>query len=397
MSAPLSGIRVIDWTHVLAGPACAYYLGMLGADVIKVERPVTGDAIRHRGGTDKARAAKGMSTAYMTQGGGKRSIAIDLEAETGRDVFRRLLKSADVLVENHRPSTLERLGLTEEETRAINSRLIHCAMTGYGRGGEMADTPAYDVNIQAVSGLMSMTGTAESGPIRTGAPIIDYATGLSAAFAVTSALFARTQTNTGSFVDVSMLETAFSLMSSTITDYQLTGSVPQRRGNAANSRSVTSGTFPCRNGHISLGVNEDGQFRRLAKALGQIEWLEDDRLSTRRGRDAHADLIAGPLGTILAERDADEWEQILWREGVPAAKLRDLPDAIALPTGQSEDRTEGQIGAQLPFRFMNVEPKHRSDPPALGQDTIEILEELGYASQAIATLLQAGVVQGDAA
>ena len=227
MSAPLEGVRVVDFTHVLAGPACAYMLGLLGAEVIKVEGP-DGEAMRWRGGTDADAAAAGRSTAWLAQAAGKLSLVLDLETAAGREAMHRLLARSDVLVENHRPATLRRLGLDDLDVR--HPRLIHCAMTGYGRGGALSDAPAYDVNIQAASGLMSVTGTEATGPLRAGAPVVDYATALAAGFAICAALTRRARDGAGAFVDVSMLETALTLMSSQIADMTATNTVPQPRG-----------------------------------------------------------------------------------------------------------------------------------------------------------------------
>ncbi|GFE64100.1 CoA transferase [Litoreibacter roseus] len=386
---------MIDWTHVLAGPACSYFLGQLGAEVIKIEHPGHGDAMRHRGGTDKARAAQGMSTAYLTQGAGKTSIAVDLGRPRGREVFERLLKSADVLVENHRPSTLDRLNLSEAQTRAINPQLIHCAMTGYGRANDMADVPAYDINIQAICGLMDLTGTADTGPIRTGAPIIDYATALSGAFAVTAALYQRAQTGEGAFVDVSMLETALTLMSSTVTDFRLTGTVPKPRGNAANSRSPAAGTFACRTGHISLGVNEERQFVALAEALGQANWLRDPRFAERVARDENAAALGDEIAAVLVTRDAEEWEPRLSHHGVPAARLRSLPEALDLPPvhqrGYLSDAPD-TTGAALPFEIDGTREIAAGPSPALGADTVAILRDLGYDTSEIEALGEDGAV-----
>ncbi|MFG5380624.1 CaiB/BaiF CoA transferase family protein [Yoonia sp. R2-816] len=394
MTAPLDGIRVIDWTHVLAGPACSYYLGLLGAEVIKVES-LKGDAMRHRGGTDAALAAEGMSTAYQTQGAGKQSIALDLEVNEGREVFHRLLTSADVLVENHRPSTLARLDLTEAHIRAINPRLIHCAMTGYGRGNAMADVPAYDVNIQAISGLMALTGTAETGPVRTGAPIIDYATGLAGALGVTSALMNRQATGEGGFVDVSMLETAFSLMSSTITDYRMTGRPPEPRGNTANSRSPSSGIFACLSGHISLGVNEDSQFRRLANAVGRGDWLDNPDFANPVARDRNRGTLVDALADVLAHRTAEEWERIFIAADVPAARLRTLPEALDLAPETARAfasrGTAGHVG--LPFTMEgDASPDAANAPPTLAGDTTKVLRALGYCEDEVKSLRDAGTV-----
>ena len=218
MFKPLEGIKVLDFTHVLAGPACSYYLGLLGADVIKVESVLKGDAMRHRGGTYNEGNLIGMSTPYLTQASGKRSISIDINTKKGFEIFEKLIENSDILVENHLPITLTNLGLTSVYFKKINDKLIHCSLTGYGRKGNKENVPAYDVNIQAISGLMNLTGYKEQGPIRTGAPIVDYGVALAASFAISSALFKRSQTGKGSFIDVSMLETAYTLMSSTVVD-----------------------------------------------------------------------------------------------------------------------------------------------------------------------------------
>ena len=355
MSAgPLSGMRVIDWTHVLAGPACAYHLGLLGAEVIKVERPGRGDAMRHRGGTDPDRAAAGRSTAYLTQAAGKRSVEVDLETPEGSAAMDRLLSGADVLVENHRPSTLRRLGLADEVLAERYPRLVHCAMTGYGRGHELEDAPAYDVNIQAASGLMALTGTEEAGPTRVGAPVVDYATALAAGMGVCAALLERERTGRGGLVDVSMLDTAFTLMSSTIVDHALTGHEPRRRGNDANSRSPSAGTFDCFEGQLSLGVNEEAQFARLADALDRTWWLADARFAKSRERERHREVLGEEIERALHSRTADEWERHLLAAGVPAATVRSLPDAVAASSKSGRPflfSTEGGVSPTPPARL----------------------------------------------
>ena len=374
-SGPLAGVRVIDFTHVLAGPACAYQLGLMGAEVIKLERPGRGDAMRHRGGTDRARAAAGMSTAYLAQAAGKRSVALDLETSHGRAAMEGLLAGADVLVENHRPSTLARLGLDWDGLHARHPRLVHCAMTGYGRGGTLEDAPAYDVNIQAASGLMALTGTAETGPTRVGAPVIDYATALAAGFGICAALFERERTGTGRLVDVSMLDTAFALMASTAVDHALTGNVPQPRGNAANSRSPSSGTFPCREGLLSLGVNEEAQFVALARALDRGRWLDDERFAEPGARDRHKAALADELAGALAAATAAEWEERLLAAGVPAARVRSLPEALERAAADGRpflDDGAGTPSPRLPLRMRGLTmPTAPAEP--LGASTRDVL------------------------
>ena len=374
---PFDGLIVVDFTHVLAGPACAYYLGLLGADVIKVESVTKGDAIRHRGGTDAKAAEQGMSTSYLTQGAGKRSIALDLDTSDGRDQFHKLLERADVLVENHVPETMKRLGFDEATLSERHPHLIHCAMTGYGRGGPQENTTAYDVNIQAACGLMDATGTQESGPIRTGAPVLDYGTALAASFAVSAALFERATTGKGNFIDVSMLETGLCLMSSTVTDYLKTGNEPKRRGNLANSRSPGAGSFPCQTGVISLGVNEESHFRNLAKALNRADWLDDPRYSERANRKANAAKLAEEIEAELAMDTAENWEPILQSAGVPSARLRSLPDALRSEQVQTrgfvQTLPDGTQAPTLPFRLGGA-GAYASDraAPTHGQHNVEI-------------------------
>lgn len=382
---PFTGLLVVDFTHVLAGPACSYYLGLLGANVIKVESAAKGDAIRHRGGTDHASATAGMSTSYLTQAAGKQSIALDLESTDGNPSglgqFHTLLARADVLIENHVPETMRRLQLDEDSIAKRHPHLIHCAMTGYGRGGPQENTAAYDVNIQAACGLMEATGTSESGPIRAGAPVLDYGTALAASFAVSAALYERASSGKGTFIDVSMLETGLSLMSSSVTDYLKTGNAPKRRGNLANSRSPGAGSFPCKEGVLSLGVNEESHFTSLARALDREDWLSDERYAQRDARKEHASDLAAEIEAVLAGKTAREWEPVLQSAGVPSARLRSLPEALDSPQvverGFVQKTDDGLAVPTLPFRIGGASAyRPSSSAPTHGQHTTEIAQWL---------------------
>ena len=357
---PFENLLVIDFTHVLAGPACSYYLGLLGARVIKIESLVKGDAIRHRGGTDQKGAQSGMSTSFVTQGAGKQSVSLDLQTAQGQTRFHQLLAAADILVENHIPQTMQALELDEASVRARHPHLIYCSMSGYGRGGDQENTAAYDVNIQAACGLMDATGTSETGPIRTGAPVMDYATAMAAGFAISAALYERQKTNMGCFIDVSMLETGLALMSSSITDYLATGNAPQRRGNLANSRSPGAGSFPCQEGVLSLGVNEETHFERLAHGLGREDWLEDDRFAAPSARKKHASALVAELEDELLKKTAAQWERLLQSKGVPCARLRTLPEALAseqvVKRGFIQTLPDGTKVPTLPFRIGTSAP-----------------------------------------
>ena len=398
MYDPLKGIKVIDFTHVLAGPACSYYLGLLGADVIKIESVTKGDAMRYRGGTSEVGNLMGMSTSFLTQAAGKRSIALNVASKEGFKIFEKLLKNADVLVENHKPTTLNKLGINSDYISRVNDKLIHCALTGYGRKGEKENAAAYDVNIQAISGIMNLTGFEGQGPIRTGAPIIDYGVALAASFAISSALFKRTQTGIGSFIDVSMLETAYTLMSSTIVDYFYTGNEPKQRGNAANSKSPASGSFECKKGKISLGVNEEDQFRALAKMLKKEDWLKDKRFSDKKSRKENELYLLKQLEFILKSKTANQWEKLAVKFGVPAARVLNLKESLRLKQNQSrsfihEFKKEKLKVLTLPFRYNHQSNHAPTTPPTrLGENTLEILKELGFDNKSIKTLLENNVV-----
>ena len=398
MYDPLKGIKVIDFTHVLAGPACSYYLGLLGADVIKIESVTKGDAMRYRGGTSEIGNLMGMSTSFLTQAAGKRSIALNVASKEGFKIFEKLLKNADVLVENHKPTTLNKLGINSDYISRVNDKLIHCALTGYGRKGEKENAAAYDVNIQAISGIMNLTGFEGQGPIRTGAPIIDYGVALAASFAISSALFKRTQTGIGSFIDVSMLETAYTLMSSTIVDYFYTGNEPKQRGNAANSKSPASGSFECKKGKISLGVNEEHQFRALAKMLKKEDWLKDKKFSDKKSRKENELYLLKQLEFILKSKTANQWEKLAVKFGVPAARVLNLKESLRLKQNQSrsfihEFKKEKLKVLTLPFRYNHQSNHAPTTPPTrLGENTLEILKELGFDNKSIKTLLENNVV-----
>ena len=404
MTGPLAGIRVVDFTHVLAGPACGYFLALLGADVIKLESAGRGDAMRHRGGTDADLAGDAMSTAYLTQGAGKRSLAVDVSHADGAAIARRLIGRADVLVENHRPATLVRLGLDYPTLATGNPGLVHCAMTGYGQDGPKGEHPAYDVNIQATSGIMTLTGTRESGPTRAGAPIMDYGTALAAAFAVASALFARERSGKGTFIDVSMLETAFTLMASTITNFKLTGHVPEPRGNAANSRSPGAGSFPTRDGLLSLAINEEHQFAALARGIGRPEWIDDPRFRDRPSRTANKDAFEAAITEVLETRTATEWETVLGDAGVPVARVRTLPEILDHPQVTARQPIHAfapapETGGRaletplLPFRLDGQRGVPGRPPSRRGAHSVEVLRELGYGAEEIAKFLDDGIVE----
>lgn len=389
MSRPFDGIRIIDATHVLAGPFAAYQLALLGADVIKVEHPDDPDQSRGSGPDwDLNRA--GMGTYFLTQGANKRSLTLDLKQAAAREVFLRLVAQADVLVENYRPGAFEALGLGYEALAALNPRLIYCSISAFGQGGPRGGQTAYDHVIQATSGIMACTGTPEVNPLKLGAPAIDYATGTMGAFALSAALFQRERTGRGQRIDLAMLDVAMMMMASHVTAHSRTGKPARPRGN--EHEYATNSAYPTRDGMVMLGASNLRQQKRLWVALGRPEMAKtrnEDRVADR-GAEAAA------LRDILATRTADEWEAFLQSRHVPAARVRRMDEALADPhlaTRGLVHRFDSADGVGGPFAvpvaafgFAHGGPRVDAPPRALGADTDAILNELGYDDAARAAL-----------
>jgi crotonobetainyl-CoA:carnitine CoA-transferase CaiB-like acyl-CoA transferase len=378
---PFEGIRVIDVTHVLAGPFATYQLAVLGADVIKVEHPDEPDQSRGSG-TDKALNRRNMGTSFLTQASNKRSITLDLKRERDRDILKKLTATADVFVENYRPGAFEALGLGYEALAAINPRLIYASFSAFGQHGPRGRQTAYDHVIQATSGIMAMTGTRDVHPIKFGCPAVDYATGLTGAFALASALLQRERTGRGQRIDMAMLDVAMILMSSLMTGYLRNGVHPKPHGN--RHPHATNGAFETKDGLVMLGASNLRQQRRLWTALERPDMIK----RTNDEREADHDREVAVLSEIMLTRTADQWEQFLQARHVPAARVRTMGEAIADPQIATRgiihrhDRgngMEGGFGVPLAaFTFAHGGPRIDSAPPSLGQHNDEILAELGY-------------------
>ena len=394
---PLAGIRVLDLTTVLAGPFGCHQLAHLGADVLKVEAVGRGDLARNLG-ADPALSARGMGISFLAQNAGKRSLTLNLKDAAGKDVLRRLVAKSDVLVENFRPGVMDRLGLGAEALRAENPALIYCAISGFGQTGPWTDRPAYDQIVQGVSGLMSVTGTEDSGPLRAGYPLADTIGGLTAAMAITAALNAPER---GCVIDVSMLEAVLATMGWVVSNHLLGGVDPVRNGNE-NPTSAPSGAFQCADGLINIAANKDEQWVLLARHLGRDDLLANPLYATREDRKTHRLRLKAELETVLTTRNANAWADALNAIGVPAGPVLSLPDILAHPQVQGRDflsRFDDVPGLAQPIdvvrmgaMFDGARPAVATPPPALGQDTDAVLADLGYDAAQIAEMREKGVI-----
>jgi len=393
MISPLKGIRVLDLTNVLAGPFCCHQLAHMGADVIKVEVPGSGDLARQLG-ADAELNQKFMGVSFLAQNPGKRSLTLNLKNAEAREVFLKLVASADVLVENFRPGVMTRLGLGYETLKAVNPKLIYCAISGFGQDGPLHDLPAYDQIIQGMSGVMSITGAPENAPYRVGYPISDTVGGITAAFAITSVLADR-QRSEGCFLDISMLEASLATMGWAVSNFLVAGRVPQPMGND-NVTASPSGTFRTASGPLNIAANKQEQFEAVCRVVGREELITDPRFAKRQARLQYRDELTRLLEEALSTRPADEWWALLVAAGVPSGPVYQVPEVLEHP--QIRDR--GMIahfdrvpGVERPISLLRTgikinhqAPSVSTPPPQLGEHTDNILAELGYSDEQIHSL-----------
>lgn len=397
MSGPLHGVRVLDLTNVLAGPFACHQLAHLGAEVIKVEAVGKGDLARNLG-ADPDLSAKGMGISFLAQNAGKTSLTLNLKDPHGKDILKKLVQGADVLVENYRPGVMDRLGLGYDILKAVNPNLIYCAISGFGQDGPWADRPAYDQIIQGVSGVMSITGDAESAPLRVGYPLADTVGGLTAAMSICAALNAKDR---GAFVDVSMLESVLATMGWAVSNHLVGGVAPSPQGNE-NPTSAPSGAFQCADGLINIAANKDEQWVALARHLGREDLLQNKAFATREDRKANRLRLRAELETVLTTRNARDWAEELNAIGVPAGAVMSVPEALNHPQVSERSlikRFEMVPGVERPVDIVSVgalfngqRPTVKTPPPELGQDSATILESLGYSADAVKTLRKEGVL-----
>lgn len=368
MSELLKGIRVLDLTNVLAGPYCCYQLAQQGADVIKVEQPRSGDLARQLG-ADPELNAQLMGVSFLAQNAGKRSIELNLKSDQGKQAFRKLVQTADVLVENFRPGVMDRLGLGHESLQALNPRLIYCAISGFGQTGPLAKNPAYDQIIQGLSGVMSVTGDETSAPLRVGYPVCDTIGGMTAAFAISSALVGRNRTGHGEFIDVSMLESMMGTMGWVVSNWLTCGIEPLPMGNQ-NTTAAPSGTFRTGDGLLNIAANKQEQFEILCQLIERVDLISDPRFQLREERKRNRNALTIELEAALQSASAEQWATQMNARGIPAGEVLTVPQALRHPQVEERELTRtfpGVVGqtnlsvVRSGFRLGSgdPEPKHR--------------------------------------
>lgn len=397
MALPLHGIRVLDLTNVLAGPFCGYQLALMGAEVIKIEQPGSGDLARKLG-ADSAAAARGMGASFVAVNAGKQSVTLDLKQAAGKEIFKKLVADAQVVLENFRPGVMQRLGLDYAVLKTLNPALVYCAISGFGQEGPLAQRPAYDQIIQGLSGVMSVTGDAQSAPLRVGYPVCDTIGGMTAAFAICAALVQARAEGQGRMLDVSMLESTLATMGWVVSNYLNAGVVPEPIGNQ-NFTAAPSGTFATGDGLLNIAANEDRQYLALCGLIGREDLKTDPRYADRQARKQHRAALNTEIEAALASRSAVEWEARMTAAGVPAGRVLGVPEILG--HAQLQERgfvteLESDSGAQRVtrsgFTLSGDAAVPAAPAPALSAHTQAWLEKLGYSAQEVAALRRDRVI-----
>lgn len=405
MPKPLHGVRVADFSHVMAGPFASHFLCLLGAEVIKVEPIGRGDAFRSYGAD---RRYDGMAPAFIAANAGKKSVALDLKAAEGLEAARKLIAVSDVVLENFRPGVMERLGLGYEACRQLRPDIIFCSVSGYGQSGPLRDYPAIDNIVQATSGMMSLGGEPGGPPMKVGFPAIDTWTGQTGALAILAALLQRERFGGGQYIDLAMLDAALVFMASAAVPYLVTGKPFERTGNTGYSGLPTAGLFKTRDGAVvSLGVVQPSQFERFCTVVGRSDLLADARFATPDLQRENAAALQAIVAELFLQRDGQDWERTLSAAGVPCGLVREVPQVFEqLPHLKDRSLLFPVHAPGLPgretievlgtgFMFAHDGPGVDQPPPRLGQHTEEVLRGLGYEEKDIRRLEQLGVAGSD--
>jgi crotonobetainyl-CoA:carnitine CoA-transferase CaiB-like acyl-CoA transferase len=397
MSAkPLSGITVLDLSRVLAGPWATQLLADLGADVIKVEKPGSGDETR---AWAPPATPDGSAAYFLAANRGKRSLTVDITKPAGQAIIRQLAEKADVLLENYKLGGLVKYGLDYANLSQINPRLVYCSITGFGQNGPSAEKPGYDYIVQGLSGLMSITGPTNGEPSKVGVAVTDLFTGLYAANAIQAALLERTRTQQGAYIDMALFDCSLAMLANVALNHLVGGWVPPRLGNG-HPNIVPYQVFPCLDGHLILACGNDRQFAATCEALGVPDLAFDDRFATNPARVANRAELVSRLANIFTIAPRDAWLEKLDAAAVPCGPILNVAEAFAHPQAQhrqmafSLTRANGDVLPQLanPIRIDGEQVRAERAPPQLGADTVAVLAELGLGEEQIAELRRGGVV-----
>ncbi len=396
MPQPLEGIRILDLSRVLAGPYCTMLLGDLGAEVIKVERPGTGDDTRAWGPP----FAGGESAYYLCANRNKKSITVNLKSATGQEIVRRLAQVSDVLVENFKVGELTELGLGYGHLKTLNPGLVYCSITGYGQTGPDSDLPGYDFIIQGRGGVMSITGEPDGEPMKVGVAIVDITAGLFAANAIQAALLARVRTGQGQAIDISLLDAQVAWLANVASNYLVSGQRPGRFGNG-HPTIVPYQSFRARDGFFCLAVGNDGQWQKLCRMLGRRELADDRRFATNPARVQHREVLIALLQEIFSTQDIAFWLREIAAAGIPCGPVQAIDQVFADPQVLARDMvwtaphpTAGEVRLTgSPLKLSETPVAYRAHPPLLGEHTDEVLTSLlAYSTEEMAQLRAEGII-----
>jgi CoA:oxalate CoA-transferase len=394
----LSGVRVVDVTNVLAGPFATMHLALLGAEVIKIENPIGGDLARKLGNVPELNG-KIMGTSFLAQNANKKSLTLNLKEEAAKEIFKKLIETSDVLVENFRPGVMDRLGLSYRELCKTNPKLIYCAISGFGQSGPDAFKPAYDQIIQGLSGIMAINGDERLSPLRCGFPVCDTVGGLNAAFAIMGALYHRERTGEGQFIDVALLDSIMPLMGWVAANLLIGHEHPVPMGND-NFTAAPSGTFETEDGHINISANQQDQWETVTEVLGVPALKTDPRFQERDTRKKNRKLLTSLLEEKLKEKPTTFWVKALNKRGVPSGEILSLEAALNAPQIQHRQSIETIVDKEIgELKLFNLTAKFEktpgevcSPPPRLSEHTETILMALGYSKEEFQEFKKKGIV-----
>ncbi len=395
LSNTLEGIRVLDLSRVLAGPYCTMILGDLGAEIVKVEAP---------GGSDETRGwgppfQEGVSAYYLCANRNKKSLTVNLKSEEGQRVIHQLVKESDVVINNFKTGTMDRLNLGYDELKKINPGLVYCSITGFGETGPYKDFPGYDFIIQAMSGLMSITGTEESGPQKVGVAITDILTGLYACIGIQGALLERTQSGEGQKIDISLYDSAVSSLVNIASNYLMAGKIPERLGNH-HANIVPYQTFDTSDGSLVIAVGNDRQFAQLTKFLGHSELAEDPRFQTNAKRVENREQLSPILNDLFKQESTAHWTEVCRQNNIPCGPIQNLSELTEDPQLQHRDmfiEQEHPVAGDIklvgsPLKLSKTPVQYQSYPPSAGEHNEELLQTIGYSTEEIDELKKNNII-----